>query len=221
MNTVWNRWGGVSAIVVGLLSLLYAIFFLVIARQAEFVGAFGSWVILAASGIFSSAAYVALYQRLKDSGENGFILWALLMGSMSSFATLVHGGQQALLLNLLRNADPAMRMLIESARMLPSQVDPAGLATFGVVGLVTALWSWHILRFGTLPRGLGYLGLVNALLLIVLYAATAANLQNLILISGGLTAVIAGPIWWIWLGMHLLRPLTNQTTVTLHPAPIH
>lgn len=48
-----------------MLSILYAIFFLIISRQNESLGATGSWIILAMSGIFSSAAFVALYERLQ------------------------------------------------------------------------------------------------------------------------------------------------------------
>ncbi|HEX6385065.1 MAG TPA: hypothetical protein VF177_10375 [Anaerolineae bacterium] len=39
MNDSFGRFGSISAIIVGVLSILYAIFFLVIARQAQFVGA--------------------------------------------------------------------------------------------------------------------------------------------------------------------------------------
>ena len=205
MGKEFNRFGGMCAVIVGLLSILYAVFYLVIARQSEFIGSLGSWVILATSGIFSSAAYVALYWRISGQSENGFTLWALLLGEMSAFATLMHGGHQALLTSALRTADPATRLLIENVYMLPAEVDPAGLATFGTVGVVAALFSWQILHTGALSRSLGYVGLFNAFLLVVLYAATAANLQPLILLSGGLTALIVGPVWWIWVGIHLVR----------------
>ena len=69
MSDNFNKFGGISAILVGILSILYAIFFLLIARSAPTVGSFGSWVILAASGVFSSAAYVAIYQRLNRSAK--------------------------------------------------------------------------------------------------------------------------------------------------------
>lgn len=191
MKDSFNKFGGLSAILVGVLSILYAIFYLVIARRAEYVGLFGSWVILAASGIFSSAAYVGLYSRVKSTSE-GAALWALLLGGLASFAILIHGGYEAL--------------LVGKASEL-SEVDPAGLAAFGVVGLVSFIFSWLITRSGSgaLSKNLGYLGMFNALLLVVLYFASAAGAQQLILISGGLTSVIVGPIWWIWLGAQLMR----------------
>ena len=94
---------------------------------------------------------------------------------------------------------------VEISGPLPSQVDPAGVATFLIVGIVFLINSWLILRSSRLPRSLGYLGLFNAALLIILYFATASSLQTLILISGGLTSVIVGPIWWIWFGSIILR----------------
>jgi hypothetical protein len=97
-------------------------------------------------------------------------------------------------------------MAIEAVQQVPSQVDPAGLAAFFVVGIVAFVFSWLIVRGSLLPRALGYLGLFNALLLVVLFFASAANAQTLILISGGLTSVVAGPIWWVWLGRQLLQP---------------
>ena len=51
MNNSFPRFGAISAKLVGLLSIAYAIFYLVIYRQAELTGILGSWIILAASGI--------------------------------------------------------------------------------------------------------------------------------------------------------------------------
>jgi uncharacterized membrane protein HdeD (DUF308 family) len=210
MDSSYRRFGGISAILVGLLSVAYAVFYLVIARQAPFTGLLGSWLILAASGLFSSAAYVALYSRLRLAGEE-FALWALLLGTLAGFATMAHGAYEALLML----AEPAAA---GAAQQPPSQVDPAGLATFFVVGIVSLLFGWLILQSDVLPRALGYLGLFNGVLLIVLYFASAAAAQTLILISGGLTSVIAGPIWWIWLGRRLLQ-MKPSTSPEIGPAP--
>lgn len=204
MTHSYDRFGGLSAMVVGALSLLYAVFYLVIARSAPEVGALGSWIILAASGVFSSAAFVALYLRLRPASE-GFALWGLALGLYSSFATLAHGVYQALLILNLRSAEQGQRAAIELVRMVPSQVDPAGLGTFGVIGLASLVTGLLIVRGGRLPRALGYLAIVNAVLLVTLFFATAAGSQTLILLSGGLTSVIVGPIFWIGLGRTLRR----------------
>ena len=204
MNQSYARFGGLSAMIVGALSILYAIFFLVITPRAESVGALGSWIILAVSGIFSSAAFVALYLRLRPASE-GFALWGLVLGLFSSFATLTHGAWQALVLTTLNLADSSQRAAIELMRMVPSPVDPAGVATFGVIGLASLVTGMIILVSGRLPRPLGTLAVANAVLLVTLYFATAAGAQALILLSGGLTSVIVGPIFWLWLGRELRR----------------
>jgi len=195
MKDTFGKFGGLSAILVGVLSIIYAIFYLLIARQAEFLGIYGSWLILAVSGIFSSAAYVALYQRVRAAGE-GFALWALLLGVAASFATLQHGVYEAGLVKAARAAGTV-------TGTAPSEVDPAGLAAFFVIGIVSLLFSWLMLKGGALPRSLGYLGILNTVLLVILYFASAGGVQTLVLISGGLTSVIVGPIWWIWLGVKL------------------
>ena len=213
MNRSFERFGGLSAMIVGALSILYALFFLVIARQNESLGTTGSWIILAVSGVFSSAAFVALYQRLRPAAE-GFALWVLALGLFSSFATLMHGGYQALSLITLASAGAEQRAAIELVRMAPSQIDPAGLGTFGVIGLASLVTGLIIIIGGRLPRALGYLAVGNAVLLMTLFFASAANAQTLILLSGGLTSVIVGPIFWIWLG----RELRRETTPAAVPA---
>jgi hypothetical protein len=213
MNRSFTRFGGLSAIIVGILSLLYAVFYLVITRQSEMAGALGSWIILAASGIFSSAALVALYERLRPSSE-GFALWGLALGLFSSFATLMHGAYQALLLIALPSAGGNQQAAIELVRMVPSPIDPAGLGTFGLIGLASLVTGMIIVIGGRLPRALGYLAIVNAVLLIVLFFASAANAQTLILISGGLTSVLVGPIYWIWLGRELRREVAMEPVAT-------
>jgi len=204
MKIQFVRFGGWSAIIVGVLSLLYALFYLVIARQAEYAGNLGSWVILAVSGVFSSAAYVALYQILKTKG-GGLELWALVLGAVASLATLQHGTYEALLVRTMRFADGPTREAIDTARRLFSEVDPAGLSAFLLIGITTFLFSWLILRSGDLPAGLGYLGILNAVLLAVLFIASANTMRTLILISGGLTSVVVGPAWWIWLGVSMQK----------------
>jgi hypothetical protein len=212
-----SRFGGISAIVVGALSILYAVFYLIIKPQAPALGSQGSSVILASSGFFSAAAYVALDARVRAAHPE-VARWALLLGAGASIATLLHGIYGALLFNAVSAAsDPAARAALLALQQAPSPVNPGGLAAFGVVGVVGATYSWLILRGGALSRTLGYLGLVNAALLIILFFANIAGSTPLVLLSGGLTSVIVGPIWWVLLGRQLLRgaqPAVNLRAAT-------
>lgn len=201
MNDSFGRFGSLAAILTGVLSLVYAVFFLFISRASAYTGLLGSWIILGLTAFFAIAAYVALYQRLKER-EPGLALYTLLFSALASFAMLQHGGYEAA--QIIRTGT------LESAGAASSQVDPAGLATFGVIGVVSFLWGWMIVRTGALPRNLGYLGMLNAVLLVILFIATLFGSQTVILISGGLTSVIVGPIWWIWLGRTLAAQKTNM-----------
>lgn len=197
MNNSFERFSSASAILTGVLSIVYAVFFLFVSRVNGYVGILGSWIVLGGTAFFAIAAMVGLYQRFKER-EAGFALYALLVGAGAAFAMLQHGAFEAI--NLYRNG------AVESALGAPSQVDPAGLSSFAVMGIVALVWGWLIVRTNLMPRTLGYVGLLNAVLLIVLFFATVAGSQALILLSGGLTSVIVGPVWWIWLG----RTLANQ-----------
>jgi len=193
MNKLAHQIDGICAIIVGILSILYAVFYLLVTRSAPALGLEVSWIVLAASGLFTSAAFVGLFEELKTT-HHGFALWSVLLGVAASLATLVHGGYEA-----LATAGGA------PASQLPSQVDPAGLMAFFVTGLAVFGFSYLVVHSQVFPRGLGTLGMVNAVVLVILFIASAGKVQTLILISGGLTSVILGPIWWIWLGSRLLK----------------
>jgi|GEM_PF-2860459 hypothetical protein len=197
MNNSFTRFGGAAAILTGVLSIVYAVLFLFVSRVFEYGGILGSWIVLGGTAFFAIAAYVGLYECLQERAHS-FALFALLLGAMAGFAMLQHGAFEAI--QIYR------RGAVDTALGAPSQVDAAGLASFGVIGIVALLWGWLIVRTGELPRTLGYVGIFNAALLVTLFFATVVGSQLLILVSGGLTSVIVGPVWWIWLG----RSLRNE-----------
>ena len=204
MKRSFQQFGGLSAILVGILSIIYAVFYLLISRQNPDLGINGSWIVLALSGIFSSAAYVALYQ-LTNQTAPGVTLWALALGVAASLATLLHGAYESTLIKTIAEASPDQQAALAVLQQLPSQVDPAGLMAFFVTGVVSLLFSYLIINQAVLSRALGTLGIVNGLVLVILYLASANQIQTLILVSGGLTSVILGPIWWICLGVKLTQ----------------
>jgi hypothetical protein len=203
MDSTFHKFGGTCAIIVGIFSIVYAISYLLVSRAAPELGLTASWIVLAASGLFSSAAYVAIYEQVKGS-NSGLALWGVLLGVGASLATLAHGGYEALLIKATVAADPATQTQLTAIQGAPSQADPGGLMTFFMAGVVTFVFSVLITRSSSLPRTLGTLGMVNAVVLVILYLATVFQVQTLILVSGGLTSVILGPIWWIWLGRRLM-----------------
>jgi len=203
MRDPFGKFGGVSAILVGVLSILFAAFW-ALERRPVPMAPYGKWLTFALSGLFSSAAYVALYERVKSSSP-GYALWGLVLGVAASFAILIHGGFETLLFHKTVQAEGGRRAIFTAAKLVPSQVDPTGLATFFVVGIVSFVFSWLILQSGTLPGVFGRLGIANGVLLWTVFVASAADIRWLVLASGGLTLIVVGPIWWIWLGSLLMK----------------
>ncbi len=157
-----------------------------------------SALFLLLGGFFTTAGIVALYDRLRET-DSTFALWGLLLVLAGALGSVVHGGYD--LSNALHppaalNAD------------LPNPIDPRGLLTFGLTGIGLFVFSWLIVRGGSLPSSLGYLGYLSAILMIILYLGRLIILQATSL-AIGIPALLEGflvnPIWYIWLGLVLLR----------------
>ena len=90
----------------------------------------------------------------------------------------------------------------------PNAVDPAGFLAFGMAGVSLFVFSWLIVRSGQLPKRLGYLGYVLAVLLVALFlgALLTNDTKSLfVLVPGGLASLIATPAWNIWVGTVFLK----------------
>jgi hypothetical protein len=187
----FERFAGVCAILAGAFGFLYAVAFVVL-QNALLSGLF-----LMLTGLLTTTALVAVYERLRET-DPSFALLALLLGVAGSLGSAVHGGY-----DLANVINPPSTM-----PDLPNQVDPRGLLTFGVAGIALFVASWLIVRGGRLPRGLGYLGYGSAVLLLALYLGRLIVLDPtspLILVPALLSGFLANPIFYVWLGLALLR----------------
>jgi uncharacterized membrane protein len=91
---------------------------------------------------------------------------------------------------------------------LPNPIDPRGLLTFGIAGLGLFILSWLMTQDMRLPKGLAYLGILSAILMIILYLGRLIVLQAtslVIVIPALLEGFIVNPRWYIWLGFMFLR----------------
>ena len=192
MKTSFERFAGWGAVLAGLSGFLYSISFIVL--QSDLLSA----LFLMLGGLFSTSALTALYQRLRGT-ESGFALLGLLLSLSAALGSAIHGGYD--LANALH--PPA-----SPTGDLPNPIDPRGLLTFGVAGLGLFLFSWLMAQELRFPGGLAYLGYVSATLMIILYLGRLIILQatNLaIVIPALLEGFIVNPLWYIWLGLTLMR----------------
>jgi len=192
MNTSFERFAGWGAILAGLSGFLYSISFIVL--QNELLSA----LFLMLGGLFSTSALTAIYQRLRGT-ENGFALLGFLFGLSAALGSAIHGGY---------NLANAIHSPASSIAGLPSAIDPHGLLTFGVAGLGLFILSWLMTQGMRFPRGLAYLGYLSSILMIILYLGRLIILQatNLaIVIPALLEGFIVNPLWYVWLGLTLIR----------------
>lgn len=192
-DTSFEHLGGTLAIVAGVAGFFYAIAFIVL--QYPLLAA----LFLTIGGLASAAALVALYDRLYTTSA-GFARYALLLGLVGTLGAAIHGGYD------LANAINPVTTAPAGVADLPSQIDPRGLLTFGVTGIALLVFAWLITRSTQMPRALGYLGYLTAILSIVLYLGRLIVLQPsnpVILVPALLNGFILSPIWYIWLGLTL------------------
>ena len=193
----FERFAGVCAALAGVSGFLYAVAFVVLQDPLL------SGLFLMTSGLLTSAALLAVYERLRET-DASFALLALVLGLAGALGSAVHGGYD------LANAINPPSNLPD----LPNPVDPRGLLTFGVAGAALLVFSWLIGRGGRLPRGLGYLGYASAVLLLVLYLGRLIFLDPtnpVILAPALLNGFLINPFFYLWLALALLRGHTEVT----------
>jgi hypothetical protein len=200
MSLSFTKFGGLLGILAGVAGLLYLVFFVALKNPAALPAALSLLLV----GIFASATLVALYQLLREVDE-GFALWGLLLGIGGAGGAAVHSA-----FDIASNLHPPTTPFDYA-----SPIDPRGFLTFAIAGLAALVLSWLIVRGTTLPRALGYLGIVSGLLLILLYIAYMVILDAtnplvvvLILLSG-----VIQPVWYLWLGWSLWQaPAPSRST---------
>ena len=186
-----------SAWLAGVVGFAYSVFFVASSgRNSSLLSGLAALFLLL-GGILGASALLGLYERLRDTG-GGYALWAFVFGAAAALAATLHGGFD------LANAihPPA------ATNLFPSPVDPRGLGTFGLAGIALLGFSFLILRDGSFPRGLGYLGYVSGALLILIYLARLIILSAsnpLVLVPAAIEGFIVNPTWYIWLGFALRR----------------
>ena len=198
-DRAFERFASVCAFIAGAGGLAYAIAFATILRGAGTRAQAASALFLLLGGVLTTAVLVAVYRRLRMTSPS-FAAWGFVVGIVAAIGSAVHGG-----FDLANLAHPPSAHL----GSLPNPVDPRGLLTFGMTAIAIATFATLILRGSTFPRRLGSVGLVDAILLVVLYVGrlTVLNPKSpVLLVAALLVGFIVNPAWFIWLGIELRRP---------------
>src|SRR5450432_3543196 len=161
MKTIpFDRFAGVCAFAVGLSGVVYAIAFVTLLHNST-RGANGlSQGLLVVGGLLSTAVFTAVYGWIRDI-DPLFALWGLILAVAAAFGSVAHGGfELAKIITPPASAADAK---------LPNATDPRGLFTFALSAIAVLVVSGLILSGANLPRGLAYLGIASAALLLLVY----------------------------------------------------
>ena len=198
---------GISAIAAGIVGILYSFSFivLVVGGRAPDLGVLFSSLFLMLGGLLSSAAIVAVFNRVSETGP-ALGIWGLMLALIGQLGAVIHGGYD------LANAIHPPASNVSSVGDLASQIDPRGLLTFGLTGIGLFVLASLIRRSDQLPKRLGAMGYLLAGLLVVIYlgrliilSPTNPVVAALIVVTG----LVVNPAWYIWLGRALLRYQKN------------
>jgi len=192
MKTSFEKFAGWTAVLAGISGFLYSIAFIVLRSNLL------SALFLLLGGLFSASALTALYQRLRGT-ESGFALLGLLLALSAALGSTIHGGY-----DLANALHPPASLNTD----LPNPIDPRGLLTFGIAGLGLFLLAWLMNQEVSLPGGLAYLGILSSSLMIIIYLGRLIILQAtslVIVIPALLEGFLVNPLWYIWLGLTLMR----------------
>ena len=185
IDRAFSRRAGFQAYLIAAFSLIYAVVFLGFVRNhPENLGAAAlAWALIAGAGLSATIATVSAAARIGGDAR----WWLSALGIGYGLLSAAHGTFAAI----------AIEQNITIGDL--SSTDPRGLATFGLAGLWALTLGLEI-RSGNsaLPGNLGWLAIASGLDLIVLFFATVAGAENLILVTGGLASVIFVPAFWTW-----------------------
>ena len=194
-SQAFDRFSGYCAIIAGVCVLVYSIAFVLLKNpllysMAQLLG-----------GLLTLAALTAIYRQVKEN-EPSFALLALELGLVGALGSALHAGYD--LANALNPPDASLAGLAN----LPSQIDPRGLLTFGFAGMALFIFSPLMEQSDRFPKMLGTLGYVLAALLVLTFLARLIILDAgspLVLIPAALTGFFANPLFYIWLGIALMK----------------
>lgn len=186
----FSRRAAVCAYLVAVLSIAYAVVYLGFASRNPDDRSANSlaYALIAAGALAASVAVVAMSER--GGGANA--RWLAPFGVGYALLSAAHGVYDAII------AGSGLALGV-------SPTDPRGFATFGLAGVWMLALGLSARGAAALPSNLAMLAIVGGVDLIALFFATVAQSTPLILVTGGLAAVILGPAFWIWSGRILSR----------------
>ena len=213
-----NRWGAISAFIIGVLSLVYGISFLliptggirdyrlVLPAYTENPIPYIVFSVSAASIAVLGLGFVPVLSRYVGSKRSFLLRWVTVLALVGFSVEMV---DQVRSLGILARSSVLFGSFSEILReiVIASEhlryIDDTTLFRSGFVGLWFIVVNLYGMKRGRLARVLAVLGIIGGMLMLIAMAGNIGRSGVLMKVGIGATAVI-GPIWYLWTGMVLL-----------------
>jgi hypothetical protein len=153
---------------------------------------------LLVGGLLAVGAALGLYSRLREI-DPGFALLALVLGLAGGIGASIHGA-----FDLAKFVEPPQ--IENGLGGLPNSIDPRGFLTFGVSGLALFVAGFLIRRDSGFARGLSYVAILEAVLLVIVYLGRLIILNPdtpLLRTAALVSGFLVNPAFYVWLGLEL------------------
>jgi hypothetical protein len=218
-----TKLGGICSLIVGILYVLIGITFLLLPVEQKggtgiddlmrFYSSFHKnptvmtllYLEFAICAIIAIAAVPAISGLVRNVSE-GWTRWTSNLAYLGFAVIAIYYFQMIAMAPSRAAVYVAGDAATKAAIAVPVGVDPQFLLRYGVLGLWLFVVGILGLRGGKLPKALSCLGIVAGILYWLLAASDVLGsetiVRSIIALVGG---VIAGPIWYMWIGIKLLK----------------
>ena len=163
--------------------------------------------ILAVGSLWGIAAVLAISQSVR-SPNDGWVRWTSTLAIIGFAVSAVDWFRRLALDPAWAAAYVQGDAAVKAALTVPGALqglDPQAWLRFGAVGVWILVVSLLALRGGAWPKPLAYVGIAGTLTYWLIVLSNVLQIQLFTAIVAGVGGVILLPIWYIWLGLRLLR----------------
>ena len=197
MTDSFKRFAGVAAAAAAVAGIVFTVTFAIAVRDGEAWALRASSITLIVSGLVAIPVYVALADQL-GAREPQFARVGLVLGLIAALGAALHGAwDTAVIAHPITHAD------------VPSYTDARGFATFAMTAAAFVVFGWLILRGTEIPRIVGQLALLAAVLLLIVYFGRLIVLnpkRPLIKWVAVVSGLVVNPAFYLAYARSLLSP---------------
>jgi len=193
------RFGGLAGILLAITSWAAVVAYYTVAKAgADIVGVQVFQFLYALIALWALFGIVAVYWVIRTQAE-AWSFFATVIGVVASIGTMTG--------SLYQIAFIRASLLATEGAAHPSGVsptDPLNVMTFGLTGLWFLIANILLWR-AAMPRLLVVLGFVAVADLFAGFFGSLSGQDGLVTLAGVVAGGVGGPLYWLWLGIHLRR----------------